>query len=148
MSDDQAIKTDIQNTRKWLLENPEKHAFDLFQQVEDKLEEQAKVEKIARDLSRLPLSELLEQKNINALIEIMRKNLGGTRIDEHLLELILKLQSIQTVRLLKDKIDYSTYVAMLRELGVGEDRLDNITSPDVIVTLFCDLFGREDASAK
>lgn len=148
MSDDKAIETNIQNTKKWLLENPEKHAFDLFQQVEDKLEEQAKVEKIARDLSRLPLPKLLEQNNINALIGIMRKNLGGTRISEDLLELILKLQSIQTIRLLKNQINYSTYVAMLRELGVGEDHLDNITTPDVLVELFRDLFGQEDASAK
>ncbi|HEX7542865.1 MAG TPA: hypothetical protein VF385_02190, partial [Patescibacteria group bacterium] len=123
--------------------SPKSPPFELFQEIEDTTEELAKVEKIAKDLHRLPLNELIQQKNISALITVMRENLGGSRISEHLLELILKLQSIETIRLLSNHIDNKTYREMLTGLGIEPDALNNITSSEALVDLFRNLFGGE-----
>ncbi|MEK7109787.1 MAG: diguanylate cyclase [Patescibacteria group bacterium] len=143
-SDDYAIKDSLNNTQKYLLSDPKTQPFELFQVIEEKTEELAKVEKIAKDLHRLPLAELMQQKNISALITVMKNNLGGSRISEHLLELILKLQSIQTIRLLGNHIDNKIYREMLTGLGVKAEDLNNVESPNKLISLFRNLFGEID----
>lgn len=142
-SDDLSIQKSLSETQKWLKAVPNRSAFDFFQMIEDKTEEQAKLEKISKDLYRLPLADLMKEQNISLLIEIMKNNLGGSRISAHLLELILKLQSIQTVRLLGNKVDRTTYISMLQTLGVEEADLNNVESPVALVNLFKKLFGGE-----
>ncbi len=142
-SDDLSIQKSLSETQEWLKTDPNRSAFDFFQMIEDQTDEQAKLEKISKDLYRLPLAELMKEQNISLLIEIMKKNLGGSRISGHLLELILKLQSIQTVRLLGNKVDNATYISMLQELGVEEADLNNVESPEALVQLFRNLFGGE-----
>lgn len=142
-SDDQVIKGSLSDTKQLLLSDPKAQPYELFQAVEDKTEELSKIEKIAKDLQRLPLEELIQQKNISALITVMKNNLGGSRISGHLLELILKLQSVQTIRLLENHIDAETYRKMLTDLGVEANALNNVGSPQTLVELFRNLFGEE-----
>jgi GGDEF domain-containing protein len=142
-SEDLQIKKSLDTTRGWLLSDPKAQAYDLFQQIEEKTDELTKVEKISKDLLRLPLEDLLQQKNISALITVMKNNLGGSRISEHLLELVLQLQSIHTIRLLHKHVDSDTYTHMLVELGVKPEDLNNVKSPEVLVNLFRNLFGEE-----
>lgn len=142
-SDDPTIKDSLVDSQQWLLSRPEAQAFKLFQRIEDKTGELAKIEKIAKDLYRLPLEELIKQENISSLITIMKNNLGGSRISGHLLELILKLQSVQTIRLLNGHLDKETYRKMLIDLGVDVNLLNNIKSPEQLVNIFRDLFGEE-----
>lgn len=142
-SEDLQIKESTDTTRGWLLSDPKAQAFDLFQQIEEKTDELTKVEKISKDLLRLPLNNLLQQQNINTLITVMKNNLGGSRISEHLLELVLQLQSIHTIRLLHKHVDSDTYRHMLAELGVKPEDLNNVKSPEALVGLFRDLFGEE-----
>ena len=142
-SDEVSIQKSLSDTKNWLTQDKERSAFDFFQTIEDKTDELAKLEKISKDLYRLPLSELMKQQNISLLIKVMTDNLGGTRISEHLLELILKLQSIQTIRLLGNKVDRATYITMLQALGVDEADLNNVESPEALVKLFRKLFGGE-----
>ena len=94
-------------------------------------------------MHRLPLAELMQQKNISALITVM-KIIWGSRISEHLLELILKLQSIQTIRLLGNHIDNKIYREMLTGLGVKAEDLNNVESPNKLISLFRNLFGEID----
>lgn len=142
-SEDPQIKELLDNTRGWLLSDPKGQAYDLFQQIEEKTDELTKIEKISKDLLKLPLEDLLQQQNINALITVMKNNLGGSRISERLLELVLQLQSIHTIRLLHKHVDSDTYRHMLAELGIKPEDLNNVKSPEALVNLFRDLFGEE-----
>lgn len=142
-SNDHLVKESLDTTREWLSSKSKAQAFDLFQQIEERTDEITKMEKISKDLSRLSLQDLLRQKNISALITVMKNNLGGSRISNHLLEIILQLQSISTIRLLHNKLDDQTYKKMLEGLGVKPDDLNNVESPEALVELFRDLFGEE-----
>lgn len=143
-SDDPSVKKSQDATQKWLLSDSKVQAFNLFQQIENITDELTKIAKISKDLSRSPLKDLFQQENITALISVMKNNLGGSRISERLLEIILQLQSVHTIRLLKKHLNYETYEKMLLDLGVDSESLNNVQSSEALVDLFRGLFGSSE----
>lgn len=147
-SENPRLATFIADTKDHLAKNKDAKAYDLFTKVEEQASDLAREEKLAKELTRLPVELLFESNHIDEFIMLITSDFGGGRVSSHMLELLLKLQSIKAV----SSIAPNEYQAMLERVGLEkksiEDRIRSVGSAeekiDMMVKMFQDLFGRLD----
>lgn len=140
---DPTIREDEVATRTWLAGEPDKIPLNFYQQLEDRADVIVGELKIAKDLARLPIDDLLNSKGISQFIKIMTDNLGDSRISSSLLEVICKFTSVQTAFALKHSVsNTAAYQLMLKELGASEEKLRQAKKPEELVAIFEDMFGK------
>lgn len=132
----------LRETQQWVTENPSRIAFAFYQGATEKVDYMIKLEKLAKDMERLPLDEILTLKGMNNFVELIKNNLGDSRISKNLLDILLRLGSIQAIVSLKERVsNEAAYTVMLAELGVDENRLREANTIEARVAIFRDLFG-------
>lgn len=144
--EDEDIKKQVNETRDFLEGDAARTPLDLYKLVEDEGDRRVKEAKIDKELfrlSNLPPEELIQPPNLTSFIALICSNVGGGRVSESVLETILKLQSIQTIRLLQNKVPRTIYEKMLRDLGISEKDLAQAKTAGALVGLFQQMFGQE-----
>lgn len=98
-SKDPEIQDEQTRTRDWLRDpqNSNAKAFDMYNHIKDRGDDETKIIKISKDLARLPLEEASKAKNVEEVIELFVKDLGGTRVSGKLLATCFAIVRNQTV---------------------------------------------------
>lgn len=144
-SENPRLKDKIEKTSQWVKEDISNKPFELHTDVENLAANFASEEKIAKDLDRIPIEQLFEPNHIDKFIQLITSDFGGGRVSAHILELLLKLQSIKAA----STIAPEKYQLLLEKVGVNkeeiEDNIRNATSAkektEIMVHVFQDLFG-------
>ncbi len=111
----------VSTSDEWFKENiePGIHYTEAVQMMEQHCDNMAKEEKIAKELEKLPIKQLFEPRNLDEFIKMMTVKFGGGRISQHLLEILLQMQSIKAVA----SVAPEQYQIMLERLGVTKEIL-------------------------
>jgi hypothetical protein len=141
-NDNEAIKENLEKTRKWLKGEERRIPLDFYQEIKDKSDAIVKQIKISKGLLKLPINELINDQGLNQLIKLMVNDFGDTRINGAVLEIICKLVSLQTLQALRtsDKCK-DAFNEFLFDIGVSEQKILSVKTPEDIHNLFKDLFG-------
>lgn len=123
--------------------NESRIPLDLYQEVEEKACSINHQLKINKDLNRISHKELIEKGNLQEIIKALTQDLGDSRISGELLEVICKLVSVETLKILSqsEKLKQG-FVNFLANIGVDEDQLNNAKSSSELLALFQELFGK------
>ena len=137
------IVTTVDKTTAWLKGNESRIPLDLYQEVEEKACSINHQLKINKDLNRISHKELIEKGNLQEIIKALTQDLGDSRISGELLEVICKLVSVETLKILSqsEKLKQG-FVNFLANIGVDEDQLNNAKSSSELLALFQELFGK------
>lgn len=148
-SEDPELKTKIEATKKYLDQNAN-IPWDLFTEIEERASNFALEEKIAKELTKIPIEQLFESNHLDQFIGLLTTDFGGGRVSEEVLEILLKLQSIKTL----SAVAPEQYQLLLEKVGIDatviEERIRNAKSArektDIFVGMFQDLFGKVEDS--
>ncbi|MBI3366476.1 diguanylate cyclase [Candidatus Roizmanbacteria bacterium] len=108
--------------------------FELFNIVNDITGDISKAAKIIKDLKRLKPNSF-RVNSINQFIELIKRDIGGSRVSEDLIEVILQLHTIVTMRELDHK-----HSLLLKKLNIKRSELMDISSIDELRELFYRIF--------
>lgn len=144
-SADPELQADIDAAREYM-KGEDKVPWDLFNKIEQVASKFALEEKIAKELTRIPITELFQPNHIDEFIGLLTSDFGGGRISADVLEILLKLQSIKAV----SSVAPEQYKAMLAKIGVDDDDLEAKVNAaptakektEILVGRFQDLFGK------
>ena len=133
----------VDETTAWLKGNESRIPFDLYQEVEEKADSINHQLKINKDLNRISHEELIEEGNLKEIIKALTQDLGDSRISRELLEVICKLVSVETLKILSQSEELKQgFVNFLANIGVDEYQLNKAKSSSELLALFQELFGK------
>lgn len=144
-NDDPRVQEVLQKTKEWARSNSRRPAYQEYQKIVSTLDSDVREIKIAKDLERLPTNGLVEQQGLQETMRLMTTELGDSRISAALLDVLLRLQSVQTVRLLgQNSLFREKYLNWLQTVGVDEEELRHLKTPEDIRNAFRNLFGHDE----
>lgn len=79
------LKLHIVQTRAWLLENPQRRAYDLYEEIYEEAEKKVQKQKGRKQWKRLHEIYPKTTTTLDEFINAVAKELGGGRVDENLL---------------------------------------------------------------
>lgn len=134
----------MEETRLWLTEDSDRIAYEFYQGIVNRADNDVKLLKTAKDLARLPEGEIATADGIKKFMEIIIGNLGNSRMGDELLEVIMKLTSVVAVKSLGKNTKFNKmFRKILAKFGVDEKALTEARTPDALMRLYSSIFGKE-----
>ncbi|HLL60541.1 MAG TPA: GGDEF domain-containing protein [Candidatus Nitrosocosmicus sp.] len=138
---DPDIQSYITETREFLRAHPDRCPTVLFDRLKKVASHEASEIKELKDLSRLPVEELLEAKNIAAFKRIMLSHLGNSRIGDKLLDVIMTF-SMKADEAIKNNLPLTAaFIQLLNEMNVPHERIAQAKTTQQLGDIWREYFG-------